>query len=334
MKRRSLYLMAIVLALAFLAVHSQMMPETEDGKVCFSDDSEYRCEDPGHKNVLDSTLIFVTPWNKVGYDLVQTHSHKVDMVSPVWFYMEKNKTTGVFEFQGRQDIDKSLISGLRNKNKKIKILPRVYVSAMEEELRWFIQEENMRFVFDQLLSIAQEEGLDGYVFDFPLFNRLKYKGPVKRVLDTIKSDFSHLYKMITFAGHRISFTKNYDELKPYLDIFDKILVCTYDYPNKTFDRWLSPLHWFNENIQFYTKAAEDFKLPRNFFMVGLPFYGYMVDGVNYSSKQIQINEYPKLHLGFQAWFEPRPSNTTTSNQKGNVTGKTNEFSCSTLASSS
>lgn len=262
----------------------------EEGKVCFSDDSEYLCVDPAARHVKEDSLMFVTPWNKVGYELVQTHSHKIGMVSPVWFYIEKNKVTGAFEFQGRQDINKSLIAGLRSKDSKIKILPRVYVSAMEEELRWFIKPENFRFVFNELLAIAKEVGLDGYVFDFPLFNRLKYKGPVKSVLDAIKDGFSHLYKVITFAGHRISFTKSYEELKPYIEVFDKILVCTYDYPSKTFDRWLSPLSWFNENVDYYAKAAVDFQVPSNKFMIGMPFYGYMVDGNAYSSRQIQIEE--------------------------------------------
>ena len=283
--------MISALALLCICIHAIAGIESaDDGKACFQDDSEYLCVDPGQRHVKDDSLLFVTPWNKVGYELVQTHSHKVSMVSPVWFYIEKNKVTGVFEFQGRQDIDRDLISGLRNKNSKIKILPRVYVSAMEEELRWFIKPDNFRFVFNEILAIAKEEGLDGYVFDFPLFNRLKYRGPVKTVLDTIKSEFGDLYKVITFAGHRISFSKSYDELKPYIDTFDKILVCTYDYPSKTFDRWLSPIHWFNENVDYYAKAAADFNVPTKTFMIGMPFYGYMVDGNTYSSRQIQIEE--------------------------------------------
>jgi len=266
--------------------HKDPMP----GEECFSDDSDYQCVNPAVKTVRDSTLIFVTPWNKIGYELVQTYSHKVDMISPVWFYIEKNKNTGKFEFQGRQDIDKKLIEGIKQRNAKIKILPRMYVSASEDELKWFIQPENFNKVFAQLVSIAAEEGIDGYVFDFPLFNRLKYSGPVKKCLDTIEEKFSHLYKVITFSGYRISITKSIQEVEPYLRIFNKILVCTYDYPNKTFDKWLGPVGWVSDNIEFYLSVASKLNVAPNRFMLGVPFYGYMVDGNTYSSKQIQVAE--------------------------------------------
>ena len=94
-----------------------------------------------------------------------------------------------------------------------------------------------------------------------MFNRLKYSGSVKRVLDKIQENFSHLFKVTTFAGHRINFSRSIDEIRPYTSIFDLILVCTYDFPSKNFDKWLSPIHWLVENIEFYKKAADQLGVP-------------------------------------------------------------------------
>lgn len=247
-------------------------------------------EDSAVKHIKQDTLVFVTPWNKPGYELVLNFHHKVTMVSPVWFYHEKNKQNGKFEFQGRQDIDRDWLSKMRSRNAGIKILPRVYVSGNEDEFRWFIQESVYTSIFEQLVQIAKQEQLDGFVFDFPLLNRLKYSGPVKKMLDAIKSQFSDLYRVITFAGYRISLTKSTEQMQPFLDIFDKILVCTYDFPNKTFDRWLAPISWFEENAAFYAEVADKLKVSRNKFFLGLPFYGYLVDTNTYGARQIQIEE--------------------------------------------
>lgn len=258
---------------------------------CFSDDSDSHCVKSLDRVVKQDTLVFVTPWNKIGYELVQNFHNKVTMISPVWFYHEKNKQSGKFEFQGRQDIDRDFVQKMRSRNADIKILPRVYVSGSEEEFRWFLQESVYTYIFDQLAEIAEQEGLDGYVFDFPLLNRLKYSGPVKKMLDSIKSKFPNLFRVITFAGYRISLTKSIEQIQPFLDIFQKILVCTYDYPNKTFDRWLSPIAWFEENGEFYSEVADKLKVSRNRFILGLPFYGYIVDTNTYGARQIQIEEY-------------------------------------------
>lgn len=284
-----------VLLIAFSILSPRTLCSIENlgnpsGEECYSDDSHYFCVESNEKNVNQETLVFVTPWNRIGYNLVVNNAHKTDMVSPVWFYLEKNKATGVYEFQGRQDINKTLIDNLRNRNSNIKILPRFYVSGMEDEFRWFIRPVFYGKIIEELVSIAKELGLDGYVIDIPLLNRIKYTGAVKKFLLAINTEMAHLFKVVTFAGYRISVTKNLDEIRPYLDIFERILVCTYDFPNKTFDRWLAPLNWVDENIQFYSHVADSLNVNSKRFMIGMPFYGYMIDTNTYNSKQIQIEE--------------------------------------------
>ncbi len=286
MNRSAVILLALVAGLAAVSLEGGLGQSEE----CYSDDSDYFCVKSHARVIKQDSLVFVTPWNRIGYDLVATNSHKVTMVSPVWFYVEKNKKTGVFEFQGRQDINTSLIQNLRIRDSKIKIIPRFYVSGMEEEFRWFIKQENHMPIFKELAAIASETGIDGYVIDIPLLNRLKYTGATKKMLDSLHDELGHLYKVVTFAGYRLSITKSIDQIVPYLDIFDKILVCTYDYPNKSFDRWLAPLKWVSENVDFYKQVAAETHTTNDRFMIGLPFYGYMIDTSSYNSKQIQIDE--------------------------------------------
>ena len=283
-----MFFLALLLSASAVAVSVEggMNPSEE----CYSDDSDYFCVKSNARVIKKDSLVFVTPWNRLGYELVVTNSHKVTMVSPVWFYVEKNKKTGVFEFQGRQDINTTLIRNLRTRDSRIKILPRFYVSGMEEEFRWFIKQENYLPILKDLAAIALETGIDGYVVDIPLLNRLKYTGATKKMLDTIREELGHLYNVVTFAGYRLSITKSIDQIAPYLDIFAKVLVCTYDYPNKSFDRWLAPLKWVSENIEFYKQVAAETGTTSDRFMVGLPFYGYMIDTSTYNSKQIQIEE--------------------------------------------
>ena len=72
---------------------AQLQTQEED---CFSDDSDYHCVKPGTRHMKQPILMFITPWNKIGYEHVVTHADKIDMVAPVWFYVEKNKKTGVY----------------------------------------------------------------------------------------------------------------------------------------------------------------------------------------------------------------------------------------------
>lgn len=296
---KRLFLVCLILLSKLPEVSPQLSSVNEKGEDCFSDDSDYMCVNKFKKHSLEN-LVFLTPWNKVGYELALQNAFKLDIISPVWFYLEKSKETGKFTFQGRQDIDKELLKKLKGSNPNLKILPRFYVSGLEEEFKWFISPENMKAVLGELAQIKKEISIDGYVFDMPLLNRLKYKGPVKTLLDKIETDMGKeqgYYNAVTFAGYRISITQAKEEIAPYLRVFSRILVCTYDYPNKTFDRWLAPISWVSDNLSFYTEIANFHNKPLSTFIFGVPFYGYLVDSHNFTSRQLQISDFKLLTEG-------------------------------------
>jgi len=259
----------------------------EEDLECYSDDSGKFCiRNYAKRNTIAQSLFFVTPWNKVGYQLAQTHASKIDYLSPVWFYIEKNKKTGIFEFQGRQDIVPSLLRKVKEYNPTMKILPRFYVKADKEEVKWVMTPKITNRIFEELVSIANEFGLDGYVFDIPMLNYLKFKSGTKKFLTQLNYTFSHLTKFVTFAGTRIHISTKKEEIEPYASIFDKILICTYDYPRG----WLSPMEWYRKNGEFYSKMASELDLKPDYFMLGIQFYGY-IEGIKaMTRRQFQVEE--------------------------------------------
>lgn len=70
------------------------------------------------------TLIYITPWNNRGYDLVKIFPQKFDYISPVWFSL---KRIGLekYHIEGTHDIDVKWIETLRENRADVRIVPRV-----------------------------------------------------------------------------------------------------------------------------------------------------------------------------------------------------------------
>lgn len=253
---------------------------------CYEDSSDSFCLPQPEKIVKKESLFFVTPWNKIGYEHVMNHASKIDYVSPTWFYIEKNKTTNVYEFQGRQDIKPNFIKKIKEFNPFLKILPRFYISADRDEFKWALKKKNREFLFNELKRIAEEYSFDGFVFDIPLLNYVKYRTAVKEFLEILEFEFEKFTRFITFSGTRIQITKDLEEIRPYTKIFHKIIVCTYNYPRG----WLSPLPWVQENINYYQGVAKELDLEENFFMLGIQFYGYIEDLKVMSRRELKVDE--------------------------------------------
>jgi len=251
---------------------------------CYQDDSGKVCEGVGRR---EGNLFFVTPWNSIGYQNTVDFAQKMDFVAPVWFYIEMNKETMLYEFQGRQDIRTDYIDKIRNKNPNTKIVPRFYIPGDKNANKWALDPSNSKMILSELLQIAKLYNLDGYVFDIPLLNYVKYKGVVKSFLDSIQTLFKDYVKICTFQGNRFQHTKKISEAEPYLRVFDKILVCTYNFPTG----YLAPKQWFIQNIQFYYQIAE--KSGYSFgekFMFGIQFYGYIEDLKLRTRREFKVDE--------------------------------------------
>lgn len=254
---------------------------------CYSDDSDSFCLPQPPKAVKKESLFFLTPWNKVGYEHSLAHSSKLDYVSPTWFYLEKNKTNpNSMTFEGRQDIKPIWLGKIREMNPLVKILPRFYVRPDREEFKWVLKRKNREFVFSELKKLAKEYKFEGFVFDIPILNYVKYRSSVKNFLEILKKEFQGLKRFITFSGQRMDLTQSVEEIRPYVEIFDRILVCTYNYNRG----WLNPLPWFKKNAEVYKKVAGEIGVPVETFMLGVQFYGFIEEKDKGMRREIKVDE--------------------------------------------
>lgn len=67
--------------------------------------------DAGHRHFLNSVLVYVTPWNSLGYDMAKKFRAKFTHVSPVWYQLKRGKDG--MELLGKHDVDRQWIDGVR-----------------------------------------------------------------------------------------------------------------------------------------------------------------------------------------------------------------------------
>jgi chitinase domain-containing protein 1 len=182
------------------------------------------------------TLVYITPWNNHGYDLVKIFTKKFDYISPVWLNI-KRKGNEQYVIGGTHDIDKKWIEVLKEKNPKIKIVPRIIFEEWSvDDIHALFQSENEK----QQLAITLKNFLneynqyfDGYVLEL----LVQFRGASKPTLNHIISDIAEYIHQI--EGKEIIlavppydeiFSKNdFEILYEHLDGFS---VMTYDFPNR------------------------------------------------------------------------------------------------------
>jgi len=84
------------------------------------------CQEPEHKHFNKTTLGYITPWNLNGLELALKYSAKFDIISPTWFEIKHEIFQGKFhsKIEGANYINSNFMQELRERNPKIKILPR------------------------------------------------------------------------------------------------------------------------------------------------------------------------------------------------------------------
>lgn len=247
---------------------------------CFDDESDTVCNNKEPVNKRES-LIFTTPWNKIGYQYTERFAQRLEIISPVWFYIEHNL------FQGRQDIKPDYIKNLRDKNPKIKIIPRFYIKLgdkSQDQTKWILNSQNLDYVLNNLNELAQEYKFDGYVLDWPIFNYYKIKKSLKFFLDKWQEHLGHLKNIVVFHGDRINHSQDLEEIKLFSQLFYRILICAYDFAGEE----LAPMRGIDQNIRFYKDAVKELNLSLNQFMIGLQFYGYLAEIKNRKSTQVDF----------------------------------------------
>lgn len=72
-------------------------------------------QDTRTRNFQGSVMLYVTPWNKKGYEMAKIMAPKLDYLAPVWFIAKKEGKKVVVH--GENDVDKDWLQAVRNAHK-------------------------------------------------------------------------------------------------------------------------------------------------------------------------------------------------------------------------
>jgi chitinase domain-containing protein 1 len=187
------------------------------------------------------TLIYITPWNNRGYDLVKIFAQKFDYISPVWFSI---KRIGFEKYvvQGTHDIDSQWIETLKEKRSDIRFVPRMlFEQWTADDIHALFQSENEKLQLSLTLKnflIQYNQLFDGYVLEL----LSQFQGSSKTTLHHIIRDIAeHVHQIdgnITKKKEIILCVPPLEEyfdandfqtLSGYLDGFN---IMTYDFTSK------------------------------------------------------------------------------------------------------
>lgn len=187
------------------------------------------------------TLIFITPWNNRGYDLIKIFTKKFDYVVPVWFTV---KRTGFEKYivEGLHDIDVKWIETLRENHPEIRILPRVVfekwpIANVHALFQSEDEKQQLAATLVQLL-IDHAHLFDGLVLDLLI-----------QFHDAAKTEVHHILRDITERVHQIQTNstqkkeiflivppveKLFDgnDFQSLRDDLDGFCVMTFEFPSK------------------------------------------------------------------------------------------------------
>jgi len=142
-----------------------------------------------------STLIFITPWNNHGYDLVKIFTKKFDYISPVWFHM-KRIGHKKYRIEGTHDIDSPWIETLKEKNSDVRIVPRVSFDKLTTgDIHALFESEDEKQQLSLTLKnflIEYNQLFDGYVLELIT----QFRGSSKATINHILSDIAeHIHQI-------------------------------------------------------------------------------------------------------------------------------------------
>ncbi|CAF1644783.1 unnamed protein product [Rotaria magnacalcarata] len=230
------------------------------------------------------TLIYITPWNNRGYDLVKTFTRKFDYISPVWFRI-KRIDIKKYHIEGTHDIDSQWIQTLKEKRSDVRIVPRVsFEKWSTDDIHAIFQSEGEK----QQLSLTLKNFLieymdlfDGYVLEL----LAHFSGPSKVVVNHILSDIAeHIHQIDTNSTKKKEVILSVPPLTEYFDKYDfqalsecldGFIIMTYDFTMKE-PGPVSPIEWMKEIMNAFL-ASHTGRSAKIF--LSLNFYGYRYDRI-------------------------------------------------------
>ncbi|KAJ3108633.1 Chitinase domain-containing protein 1 [Phlyctochytrium planicorne] len=235
------------------------------------------------KESKESTLVYVTPWNNKGYDIVKTFRGKFTYVSPVWYTVKPGaKEDDPYILEGGHDVDKGWMDDVRKPvgEFRARVVPRFQLANMDKEKvkQMATGEQGVTArIIDAVIKECIVQGFDGFVFEFHLvaFVPIFVETLAKRARN------ANLVLFLVIPPHRdtengpqVLFDRSHFER--YKDIVTGFSLMTYDYSNPRNPGPNAPLEWVESNVLALCPEYED----RNKIFVGLNFYGadYRIKG--------------------------------------------------------
>ncbi|CAB3402365.1 unnamed protein product [Caenorhabditis bovis] len=238
-------------------------------------------------------LAYVTPWNNRGYELAKLTAHKLSHVSPVWFQIKPQYEEGVFEtcrIEGAHGINRDWINLLRQKNKNIRIVPRlIFDNWSKNEMDEFLVKTQLtKKCINTAADFYQKNEFDGIVVEFYLQaimveNSMEAKLYIIETMEEIADIFHKRNLEVIFTVPQPLFPTRSpsmiiepQEFREIAQFADYVQVMTYDY-NGDERAGVSPYNWFKECISYLGKGGKSEKL-----LSGINWYGY-----EYTTRNVQ-----------------------------------------------
>lgn len=237
------------------------------------------------------TLVYITPWNRNGYQLAIAAATKITWLVPVWLQIRRSNDGKLF-IDGKHDIDNKWLLEIREKSEicpvvnveidvdgdndfpecssQLKILPRVVLETTLKDIK------ELKEVTKLLIQLKKYSNFDGYTLELPLGAEWHTSVEIPRLLK--KQDASCLIIVILPAV----IVKRGDEsvLVSLLQLginVDRFSVMTYDL-NKMQSLPNAPIGWVRDVISSLSPEVDS---PlggkaslRSKLLLGVPLYGW------------------------------------------------------------
>lgn len=251
-----------------------------------------------HKSFNSTTLAYVTPWNKLGYEVAETFTHKFNLLAPVWFQVLGKKKS--YTVTGLPNIDEDWIRRIRHRDPAVQIVPRfIFEEWTSEDYSVTLKDNNRaKQCIANIIRIVNNHKFDGAVLEtWSQFSGVSDKDMIA-FLQLLAEDIHNSGKLFILVippgryrgGYVGRFTKtHFDRLYDHVDYFS---LMTYDFSSPNNPGPNSPIDWVRECIMnLVPDHSRDLSLKRAKILVGLNFYGMLYAEDRSGSKPILGHEF-------------------------------------------
>ncbi|CAH8607956.1 unnamed protein product [Dicrocoelium dendriticum] len=244
--RFSLYLRILCEIGLAQADETLLLPSKDIDTDIFLDSySAYNRYTINEKKVNSTVLIYVTPWNKRGFEISKTFVAKFDIISPVWFQVLERKKA--YTVTGIPNIDTEWMTKLKISNSEAKIVPRFIFEAWKAEhfVETMSEPKNADACITNIVRVLNNHNFDGAVIEiwsqFVGLHERELVLFVQRICGAIHERNLLCILVIPPPVYRDNiegrFTrKHFDQLSTHVDYFS---LMTYDYSPPSLCRCLS-----------------------------------------------------------------------------------------------